>query len=86
MLPKMHEVFGVLDGALAARPYLAGDAFTLADMFLYPLIWFMRLKPESAAMSQASRTCWPGHRSLPGRARGTPSRRRRAGPAQPCRP
>ena len=41
-------------GVFAARPYLAGEAFSLADMFLFPLIWFMRLKPESAAMLQAS--------------------------------
>lgn len=87
MLPKMHEVFGVLDGALAARPYLAGDAFTLADMFLYPLIWFMRLKPESAAMLQAS----PHLLAWYDRVAARPSARdteppAATGPAQPCRP
>jgi glutathione S-transferase len=54
LLPKVREVFALLDRTLAERPYLAGDAFTLADMFLFPVIWFMRLKPESAAMLQAS--------------------------------
>jgi glutathione S-transferase len=54
LLPKMRECFNVLDRRLAQTPYLAGDAFTLADMFLYPLIWFMRLKPESAELLQAS--------------------------------
>jgi glutathione S-transferase len=54
LLPKMRKCFEVLDEALAARPYLAGERFTLADMFLFPLIWFMRLKPESAAMLAAS--------------------------------
>jgi glutathione S-transferase len=54
MLPKMRKVFAVLDEALAARPYLAGENFNLADMFLFPLIWFMRLKPESAEMLKAS--------------------------------
>ena len=43
-----------LDGALATRPDLAGTTFNLADMFLFPLIWLMRLKPENAAMLQAS--------------------------------
>jgi glutathione S-transferase len=54
LLPRMREVFAVLNGALATRSYLAGDAFNLADIFLFPLIWFMRLKPESAAMLRAS--------------------------------
>lgn len=52
--PRMQACFDTLETRLAATPYLAGDAFTLADMFLYPLIWFMRLKPESHAMLQAS--------------------------------
>jgi glutathione S-transferase len=87
VMPKMREVFGVLDGALAARPWLAGDAFTLADMFLYPLIWFMRLKPESAAMLQAS----PHLLAWYDRVAARPSARDTepppaTGPAQPCRP
>ncbi len=54
LMPKVRECFAVLDRRLATSPYLAGDAFSLADMFLYPVIWFMRLKPESAALLQAS--------------------------------
>ena len=54
LLPKMRRVFAVMDEAFASRPYLAGEAFNLADMFLFPLIWFMRLKPESAELLQAS--------------------------------
>jgi glutathione S-transferase len=54
LLPRMRGVFDVLDRRLAAQQWLAGETFTLADMFLYPLMWFMRLKPESAAMLQAS--------------------------------
>jgi glutathione S-transferase len=54
LLPKVRECFAVLNKRLAASPYLAGPHFTLADMFLYPVIWFMRLKPESAALLQAS--------------------------------
>ena len=54
ILPKMRKVFSVLDDTFASRPYLAGEHFNLADMFLFPLIWFMRLKPESAEMLKAS--------------------------------
>ena len=54
ILPKMRKVFSVLDEAFSARPYLAGEDFNLADMFLFPVIWFMRLKPESAEMLKAS--------------------------------
>ena len=49
-LPRMREVFAVLERELATRHYLAGDAFSLADMFLFPLIHYMRLMPESAEM------------------------------------
>jgi glutathione S-transferase len=54
LMTKLRECFQALETRLASVPYLAGDAFTLADMFLYPLVWFMRLKPESAALLQAS--------------------------------
>ena len=50
----MRKVFSVLDDTFAARPYLFGRGFNLADMFLFPVIWFMRLKPESAEMLKAS--------------------------------
>ncbi|MBJ7534513.1 glutathione S-transferase family protein [Rhodomicrobium vannielii ATCC 17100] len=54
LLPKMHKCFAVLDERLAASRYLSGDAFNLSDMMLFPLMWFMRLKPESAAMLEES--------------------------------
>ena len=53
-LPKMHEMFALLDRELATRPYLAGTDFTLADAFLLPLIHYMRLMPESSEMVKAS--------------------------------
>ena len=54
IMPRVRDCFGVLEQRLAAVPYLAGAAFSLADMFLFPLMWFMRLKPESAALLQGS--------------------------------
>lgn len=53
-LPKMREMFGLLDRELAQRPYLAGSDFTLADAFLLPLMHYMRLMPESAEMVRGS--------------------------------
>jgi glutathione S-transferase len=86
LLPRMREVFGVLDAVLAARPWLAGETFTLADMFLFPLMWFMRLKPESAAMLEAS----PHLRAWYDRVAARPCAiltepHAAAGPAKPCK-
>ena len=53
-LPKMREMFALLDRELGTRPYLAGDSFTLADAFLLPVIHYMRLMPESGEMVTAS--------------------------------
>ena len=53
-LPKMREMFALLDRELGGRAYLAGDTFTLADAFLLPIIHYMRLMPESGELVQAS--------------------------------
>jgi glutathione S-transferase len=54
VLPKVREMFALLDRELDKRAYLAGDAFTLADAFLLPVIHYMRLLPESGEMVKAS--------------------------------
>jgi glutathione S-transferase len=53
-MPKLREMFAVLDRELGSRPYLAGADFTLADMFLLPLIYYLEKMPESGEMLQAS--------------------------------
>jgi glutathione S-transferase len=53
-LPKMREMFVLVDRELGKRDYLAGNGFTLADAFLQPIIHYMRLLPESAEMVKAS--------------------------------
>jgi glutathione S-transferase len=53
-VPKLRDMFGILDRALGQRAYLAGSAFTLADMFLLPLIYYLKQMPESAALLTAS--------------------------------
>ena len=52
-LPKMEKQFPVMDRAVASG-YLAGDAFTLADMYFTPILYYMRRGPESAAMLEAN--------------------------------
>ena len=52
-LPKMEKQFPVMDRAVA-NSYLAGDTFTLADMYFTPILYYMRRGPESAAMLEAN--------------------------------
>lgn len=48
--PKADHQFAVLDAALAEHPYLAGDALTLADLFLSPMMFYARMQPEAAPL------------------------------------
>jgi glutathione S-transferase len=49
-LPQMERQFEFLDRAVAKTGHLVGDSFTLADMFLLPILFYMNKTPESAAM------------------------------------
>jgi glutathione S-transferase len=49
-LPTMREQFAVLDSAVRATGYLAGNSFTLADIDLLPILFYMNKMPESRAM------------------------------------
>jgi len=53
-LPKMEEHFSVLDRAVAKTGHLVGDGFTLADMNLLPILFFMAKGPESRAILRRS--------------------------------
>jgi glutathione S-transferase len=53
-VPKLREMFGILDRVLGQRPYLAGPDFSLADMFLLPLIYYLKQMPESGELLTAS--------------------------------
>jgi glutathione S-transferase len=48
--PKMEEHFALLDRAVAETGYLVGDRFTLADINLLPILFYMNKMPESGAM------------------------------------
>ena len=49
-LPKMEAHFAVLDRAVAKTGHLVGDAFTLADINLLPILFYLDKLPESRAM------------------------------------
>ncbi len=49
-LPKMEAHFAVLDRAVAKTGHLVGDAFTLADIDLLPILFYLDRLPESRAM------------------------------------
>jgi glutathione S-transferase len=52
-LVKMQQQFPVMDKAVASG-HLVGDSFTLADMNLMPILFYMNKFPESSALLGAS--------------------------------
>lgn len=53
-LPKMEAHFAVLDRAVAKTGHLVGDKFTLADINLLPILFYLDKAPESRAMLRRS--------------------------------
>ena len=51
-LPKMQQQFPVMDKAVGSG-HLVGDTFTLADMNLMPILYYMNKFPESSALLAA---------------------------------
>ncbi len=54
-LPEMRTAFAVLDEAVSATGYLAGSSFTLADIDLLPILFYMNKMPESRVMLEQAR-------------------------------
>ena len=50
VLPKMEAHFAVLDRGVAKTGHLVGDGFTLADINLLPILFYLDKLPESRAM------------------------------------
>ncbi|MBA3812386.1 MAG: glutathione S-transferase family protein [Caulobacteraceae bacterium] len=50
-MPKAHQAFDEIGRLLAGKPFLAGDAFTLADAMVAPQMAFLALTPEWAALT-----------------------------------
>jgi glutathione S-transferase len=53
VLPKMRQQFPVMDKAVKSG-HLVGDSFTLADMSLMPILFYMNKFPESSELLAAS--------------------------------
>ncbi len=49
-LPKLAAQFAMLDRAVAETGHLVGSSFTLADMNLLPMMFYLEKLPESGAM------------------------------------
>lgn len=55
--PLADHALSVLDGALNGKDFLAGDAVSLADFFLLPILFYFRQMPEGIEIL-------PGHKNL----------------------
>jgi glutathione S-transferase len=53
-LPRIRRFIEILDRAVSESGYLAGTKFTLADMYLMPLLAYLRTFPESGDMIAAA--------------------------------
>lgn len=51
-MPKVEHHLGVLDQALSGQDYLAGSAVSLADLFVAPIAFWVRLTPEGQARTE----------------------------------
>lgn len=49
-LPEIKHQIGVLEATLRNTPHLAGDDATIADMFLYPVLFYVNFSPEGREM------------------------------------
>ena len=50
VLPKLESQFAMLDRAVAKTGHLVGNTFTLADMNVLPMLFYLHHLPESSAI------------------------------------
>jgi glutathione S-transferase len=48
VMPALRQQFAILDNAVADTGHIVDDQFTLADIFLLPILYYVRLVPEGA--------------------------------------
>ena len=73
--PALREQVAILDKAVASTGYLVGDQFTLADINLLPILYYVRQLPECAeALAIASHLAcyYDRHAARPSFARTVP--------------
>jgi glutathione S-transferase len=49
LMPQVHRALGQLERAVGSG-FLSGSAFSVADMFLMPMLTYLRIFPESSAL------------------------------------
>jgi glutathione S-transferase len=54
-LPQMQDQIDVLDRAVCASGHLAGNTFTLADIDLLPILYYVQKFPEGQAMVKGAK-------------------------------
>ena len=54
VMPAVREQLGILDRAVAATGYLAGEQFSYADINLLPILYYIRQLPEGAEAFSAA--------------------------------
>jgi glutathione S-transferase len=54
VLPAMQKQIGLLDQAVAKTGYLAANSFTLADINLLPILYYVQRMPEGGEMIKAA--------------------------------
>jgi glutathione S-transferase len=55
VMPAVRQQLTILDNAVAQNGYLVGDQFTLADIFLLPILYYVQLLQEGAQALTAAR-------------------------------
>ena len=53
-MPDAEKCISILDNRLAAAPYLAGSAATLADLFVLPAINYLAMVPEGGQLLETA--------------------------------
>jgi len=46
MWPRVREQLALLDRTVAATGFLVGDRFTLADIYVLPILYYLKRLPE----------------------------------------
>ena len=55
VLPAMQKQIDLLDKAVAKTGHLAGNGFTLADINLMPILYYVQRSPEGSGMVQSAK-------------------------------
>ncbi|HVO13841.1 MAG TPA: glutathione S-transferase family protein [Alphaproteobacteria bacterium] len=66
-LPKLEHYLALIDKAVASG-HLVGNGFTVADAYLFPIVFYLRRMPESGQMIERAKSIVPyieRHRSRP---------------------